>query len=77
LQIARQDVDGIAVDASVRSRFDRARGFVQVACHESRACDGDQFLLARELVCLLLLLLQPGLRTCRTLAFARNLGCEE
>jgi hypothetical protein len=78
LHIARQCIDGIAVDACVGSDADQTRGVIQFSSGQCRACVRDQSLLALKLIGLLLLLqLLARLRARCPLALACDLRREE
>jgi hypothetical protein len=80
LQVARQTVDGVVVDARVGCNTDRVRSFIEVARGQGCARSRDQLITPLNLsglLLLLLLLLQVRLCAHRAVFFARDLGCEE
>jgi hypothetical protein len=80
LQVTRQPIDGVVVDARVGCNTDRARSLIEVARGQGCARSRDQLILPLNLsglLLLLLLLLQVRLCAHRAVFFARNLGREE
>ena len=80
MQVTRQPVDGVVVDARVGCNTDRARSLIEVTRAQGCARSRDQLIAPLNLsglLLLLLLLLQVRLCTQRAVLFARDLSREE